>query len=66
VSISEDGQTWEEAVDRRETVNTAVTRNDVYPPGAVARYWRIQFVSAPEGWSPALRDLELQGVLSTT
>ncbi|HMO25173.1 MAG TPA: discoidin domain-containing protein, partial [Tepidisphaeraceae bacterium] len=66
VSISEDGQTWEEAVDRRATVSTAIARNDVYPPGAVARYWRIAFIATPDGRAPSLRDVELQGVLSAT
>ena len=63
ISLSGDGAIWQEVVDRRETVNTAAVRNDVYPPGAVARYWRLAIVAAPPGAPPALAEVELFGLL---
>jgi hypothetical protein len=60
IEISQDGVSWSLAVDRRETVSTTAVRNDIYPPGAVARYVRVAFAT-PQA---AVSEVEVFGVLS--
>jgi hypothetical protein len=64
VELSQDGKTWELAVDRRESVRTDAIRNDIYPPGAVARYVRVTITSLPPKGRAALSEVEVHGVLS--
>jgi hypothetical protein len=63
VELSSDRETWSTGIDRSQTVNTKAVRNDVFNPGAVARYVRIRFVSAPQA-IPNLAEVELLGILS--
>jgi hypothetical protein len=60
IETSIDGAEWERAVDRSETASTTAVRNDIYPPGAVARYVRIAFAT-PQA---AVAEVEVFGVLS--
>ena len=58
-----DNETWTMAIDRRETQRTDAVRNDILPPGAVARYVRIS-VFPPSGSTAQIGEVELYGVLS--
>jgi hypothetical protein len=60
IELSTDGATWERAVDRSATVSTSAVRNDIYPPGVVARYVRVAFAT-PQA---AIGEIEIFGVLS--
>ena len=64
IDASTDGTTWTRGVDRSQTPNTAPTRNDIYPPGTVARYIRLSFATVPPGDVAGLAELEVHGVLS--
>ena len=64
VEFSTDARTWNAAIDRSVTDNVRQVRNDVFPPGAVARYVRVRFVHVPPSTTAGLRDLEIFGVLS--
>jgi hypothetical protein len=64
IELSQNGIDWQHAVDRRATENTAAARNDIYPPGAVARYVRVTFVATPPGAPANLVDFEIHGILS--
>ncbi|MCS7034399.1 MAG: discoidin domain-containing protein, partial [Phycisphaerae bacterium] len=64
VEISEDGHRWTEAVNRRETPSVSAVRQDIYPPGATARYWRITLLGTADSVAQ-LAEVEVHGVLST-
>ncbi|MDT5323803.1 MAG: beta-galactosidase [Mycobacterium sp.] len=64
IEISEDGKAWTPAVDRSESVNTAPIREDIYPPGATARYVRLTFTSLPPGVRASICEVEVYGVLA--
>jgi hypothetical protein len=64
IETSDDAACWALVVDRRETVNTAAVRNDIFPPGAVARYVRVTFTHVPDGARANLAEIELLGVLA--
>jgi hypothetical protein len=65
IDLSEYGADWQRAVDRSDTDNTAASRNDIYPPGATARYVRITYVATPAELRPNLVDFQIFGILST-
>jgi hypothetical protein len=60
IEISQDGTSWMLAVDRRETISTTAVRNDIYPPGAVARYVRVSLVTP----KASVSEVEVFGILS--
>ena len=60
VEASTDAQTWSIVIDRRQSENTRAERNDVFPPGLVARYVRLSFADD----DPRLGEVEIQGILS--
>jgi hypothetical protein len=60
VATSLDGAAWRESVDRRGTTRSDAVRNDVFPPGTMARFVRITLDSP----SPSLAEVELQGVIA--
>jgi beta-galactosidase len=64
VELSMDGAQWTLAIDRTRTERVDVVRNDIFDPGAVARYVRITFTAIPPGARASLREAELYGVLS--
>lgn len=64
VALSHDRQAWATAIDRSNTINTKAVRNDVFDPGAIARYVRITFAHVPPGEAANLREVELFGILS--
>jgi hypothetical protein len=60
VEISSDGSHWTIASDKMASANSAGTRSDVFPPGAVARYVRVTFDALV-----SLREIEVFGLIST-
>jgi hypothetical protein len=60
IEISQDGTNWMLAIDRRETLSTTAVRNDIYPPGGVARYVRVSFVTP----KASVAEVEVFGILS--
>lgn len=66
IEISEDGNEWLMAADRSATGRTDPIRNEIYPPGAIARYVRVTLTAVPEGARPHLCEVEVYGVLSPT
>jgi beta-galactosidase len=64
VELSMDGAQWAAAIDRTGTQRLDAVRNDIFDPGAVARYVRITFTAIPAGARANLREAELYGVLS--
>lgn len=63
VDTSTDRETWSPAINRRESVNLAATRVDVFDPGLSARYLRLTFTNVP-GESAGLAEVEVYGILS--
>ncbi|MEO6435516.1 MAG: discoidin domain-containing protein, partial [Tepidisphaeraceae bacterium] len=63
IDLSQDGAIWTRAVDQSATENTAAVRNDIFPPGAVARYLRVTWTSVPSGQCAAVAEVEVFGVL---
>jgi beta-galactosidase len=61
IETSTDGSQWTVVSDKTQVQNLASIRNDVYPPGAVARYVRISF-SAPA--AIRLCEVEVFGLIS--
>jgi beta-galactosidase len=57
--VSVDGQKWTNVIDRTRSENVRAERNDVFPPGTVARYARFTFIDPPN-----LCEVEIQGILS--
>ena len=64
VELSNDAQAWTTAIDRRETQNTRAERQDIFPPGAIARFVRIRFMHLPAGGRGKLCEVEIFGILS--
>lgn len=64
VETSENRIDWQTAIDRSATVNTGTVRNDVFPPGLVARYLRLTFTSLPAPYPAALNEVAVYGILS--
>jgi hypothetical protein len=64
VEMSSDAQAWTPAIDRSGTANAKSVRNDVFDPGAIARYVRVRFVHVPPGEVASLCEIELLGILS--
>ncbi|HEV2293092.1 MAG TPA: glycoside hydrolase family 2 TIM barrel-domain containing protein [Tepidisphaeraceae bacterium] len=74
IDLSTDGATWSCAVDQSETTSIKQVRHDIYPPGAVARYVRLTFVTTRTSEQtseqtssqppPALAEVQLFGILS--
>jgi hypothetical protein len=63
VTTSVDGKTFADAIDRAGTTSDKPVRNDFFPPGTVARYVRLTYVSIPAGGAAALAEFEAMGVL---
>ncbi len=64
MELSMDGAQWALGIDRTRTERVDAVRNDIFDPGAVARYVRITFTSISPGARANLREAELYGVLS--
>lgn len=64
IDRSTEGVEWTRAIDRRETINSASKREDVFPPGTIARHVRLTFHAIPAGQRANLADLKLFGILS--
>jgi hypothetical protein len=64
VEFSTDNQSWQPAVDRSDTMRIDAIRNEITPPGSVARYVRITFPSLPDNTPASLCEAEVYGVLS--
>jgi beta-galactosidase len=64
VELSLDANTWQKIIDRRQTEVAGITRHDVYPPGATARYIRVTLLDVPETFSASVAEVEIFGVLS--
>jgi len=64
VETSDDYDQWRVVVDRRLTDSTRAERNELCPPGTIARYVRVKFVHVPFGWRANLCELEVYGILS--
>jgi hypothetical protein len=56
---SPDAQQWSTVIDRNQSENTRAERNDVFPPGTIARYVRLNFFDPPK-----LAEVELQAVIA--
>ena len=64
VELSNDAESWTTAIDRSATDNTRCVRNDIFSPGAIARYVRIRFVYVPPEARANLCEVEVYGILS--
>jgi beta-galactosidase len=64
VALSNDGAKWKDTIDRSRTIRTDATRNDIFDPGTVTRYVRINFTTVPSGTVAGLRAVEIRGILS--
>jgi hypothetical protein len=60
VETSLDAVAWTQLIDRRGATRSDGVRNDIFPPGTIARYVRIT-LSSP---LPALAEVELQGLIA--
>jgi hypothetical protein len=60
VEFSNDARDWTIAIDRTQTQRSDAIRNEITPPGAVARYVRISFTDCVA----KLAEVEIYGVLS--
>jgi len=61
IETSQDRHNWVAAVDRSATASTSSVRNDIYPPGTVARYVRVSFRDGP---AVEVAEVEVHGVPS--
>lgn len=64
LTVSDDGRTWREGIDRSASVNVAQVREDVFPFAITGRYVRISCVHNPAGDAFGISELSLFGVLS--
>jgi hypothetical protein len=64
VELSSDAINWSGAIDRRDASEVCRERNEIFPPGAIARYVQIRFSDLPNGCRANLAEVEIQGVLS--
>jgi Glycosyl hydrolases family 2, TIM barrel domain/Glycosyl hydrolases family 2/Glycosyl hydrolases family 2, sugar binding domain/F5/8 type C domain len=64
VEFSLDAKSWTLAVDRSDTMRIDAIRNEITPPGSLARYVRINFPSLPANTPASLCEAEVYGVLS--
>src|SRR5439155_25940164 len=62
--VAHHAQPWTFAIDRSQTDNPRAERNDVFPPGTIARYVRVRFAHVPQGLRANLCEVEIYGILS--
>jgi hypothetical protein len=64
VESSQDASAWTTVIDRTMSARTDRIRNDVFPPGTVARFVKLTLTSIPNDAPSGLCEMEVQGVLS--
>jgi hypothetical protein len=65
IEVSDDGESgWKQLVDRTQTTNTAKERTDTVESNAVSgRFLRVSITGTPAKVSPALSEVEVNGML---